>query len=162
MAQGFDLGSAYGRIIIDGSGIDGDIQSAKSGLNAGLDSLSSGLTNVGASLTGLAAPVAAAFGAGVLASNAFSQSVTNTGAVLNLTQDEITALRDELLSIGGDTVAGPQAVADAYYDIAGGVADASTHMAILDAAIAERFADRHHLRPDRGHEFVRFCSGRCD
>jgi TP901 family phage tail tape measure protein len=136
MAQGFDLGSAYGRIIIDGSGIDGDIQAAKSGLSAGLDSLSSGLTNVGGALTGLAAPVAAAFGAGVLASNAFSQSVTNTGAVLNLTQDEIAALRNELLTIGGDTVAGPQAVADAYYDIAGGVADASTHMAILDAAIA--------------------------
>jgi TP901 family phage tail tape measure protein len=136
MAEGFDLGSAYGRIIIDGSGIDGDIQAAKSGLSAGLDSLSSGLTNVGGALTGLAAPVAAAFGAGVLASNAFSQSVTNTGAVLNLTQDEIAALRNELLSIGGDTVAGPQAVADAYYDIAGGVADASTHMAILDAAIA--------------------------
>jgi TP901 family phage tail tape measure protein len=134
--QGFDLGSAYGKIVIDGSGIDGDIQAAKSGLSAGLDSLSSGLTNVGASLTGLAAPVAAAFGAGVLASNAFSQSVTNTGAVLGLTQDEIAALRSELLTIGGDTVAGPQAVADAYYDIAGGVADASTHMAILDAAIA--------------------------
>lgn len=136
MADGFDLGSAYGRIIIDGSGIDGDIQSAKSGLTAGLDSLSSGLTNVGAALTGLGAPIAAAFGAGVMASLDFSQAVTNTGAVLGLTRDEITALHDDLLAIGGDTTAGPQLVAEAYYDIAGGVADASSHMAILNSAIA--------------------------
>lgn len=136
MAGGFDLGSAYGRIIIDGSGIDGDIQSAKSGLTAGLDSLSSGLTNVGSALTGLGAPIAAAFGVGVSASLDFSREVTNTGAVLGLTRDEISALHDDLLAIGGDTTAGPQEVAAAYYDIAGGVADANNHMAILNASIA--------------------------
>jgi TP901 family phage tail tape measure protein len=51
------------------------------------------------------------------------------------TNEEMAVLRQELLSIGGRAVAGPQAVAGAFADIAGGVDDASKRMAIMNASV---------------------------
>src|SRR5688572_12963935 len=55
----------------------------------------------------------------------FDKAMTNTGAVLGKTRQQLTGLRADLLSFGSDTIAGPQKVADAYYDVVGGVQDAS-------------------------------------
>lgn len=101
-----------------------------------LDNLGSNVTKFGANMTAATAPLAAAFGVAVNSAKSFDEAVTNTGAVLGMTRDEITALSAQLLDFGSGTRAGPQAVAEAYYDIAGGVADASTHMSILRAAVA--------------------------
>lgn len=107
-----------------------------------LDNFGTNLTNIGRSISGFGqqlsiamAPVAIALAGAAKASMDFGESITNIGAVMGLTGDEINALHDDLLEIGEGTRAGPQAVADAFYDIVGGVADATTHMAILDAAI---------------------------
>ncbi|GHT56843.1 hypothetical protein AGMMS50268_13290 [Spirochaetia bacterium] len=50
--------------------------------------------------------------------------------------EEMAVLRKELLAVGGRAVAGPKAVAVAYGEIAGGIADASSRMEIMNAAIA--------------------------
>jgi len=55
---------------------------------------------------------------------------------LGATNEEMAATRRELLAIGGRAVAGPEAVAGAFANVATGVADASKHMAIMNAAVA--------------------------
>lgn len=81
---------------------------------------------------------------------AFGTSMTNVQAVLNKTDDEMAELNATILDIGADAVAGPQAVADAYYDVVGGVADATTHMDILNQAIATSEAGNADLTATTG------------
>ena len=52
------------------------------------------------------------------------------------TNQEMAVMRQELLAIGGRAVAGPEAVANAFSDIAGGIDDASKRMAVMSAAVA--------------------------
>jgi TP901 family phage tail tape measure protein len=94
------------------------------------------LKKTGQELLGISAAIGAALVLTTSAALNFENSIANTASVLQLTAQQSAALNDELLGLGAQARAGPQAVADAFYDIAGGVADASTHMAILDAAIA--------------------------
>lgn len=61
--------------------------------------------------------------------------MTNARAVLGASSEEIAALSNQIKDMGANAREGPQSVANAYYDIVSGVADASTHMAILENAI---------------------------
>ncbi len=91
--------------------------------------------------------LAAAFGGAQAIGSAleFDRTMANIRAITGATADETKALGGELLAIGSKSVAGPQAVAAAYTDIVGGVQDASTHMAILDASIAAAEAGQANL-----------------
>jgi TP901 family phage tail tape measure protein len=111
-------------------------ESKAQGFSDRLGAIGGGMTSLGGGLTSIFAPMAAAFGVAANAGMQFDEAVTNTGAVLNLTSGEVSALKSELLTMGMNTRAGPQAIAEAYYDIAGGVTDASARMAIMQAAIS--------------------------
>lgn len=65
----------------------------------------------------------------------FSQTMANISAVTGATGKDLKVLNDQILAVGADSAAGPQAVADAYYDIASGVLDASTRLDVLKAAV---------------------------
>lgn len=93
------------------------------------------VTRVGAGLTAATAPLALAMGAAVNGAVQFDEAMTNVGAVLGKNRDQMAALNAQVLKIGANSRAGPQAAAEAFYDIVGGVADASSHMAILQSAI---------------------------
>jgi TP901 family phage tail tape measure protein len=90
------------------------------------------------SLGGMAAAAGAAFGAGAVINDAitFEATMKNIQAVAGGTNQELAALSAELLAIGSESVAGPQAVASAFYEVASGVSDASVRMDTLKAAIA--------------------------
>lgn len=90
----------------------------------------------GAQMAAAIAPVAVALGGSVFAAGNFDEAMANIQAVTGQSDEEMAALSDQLLAIGTNARAGPQGVADSMYDIVGGVNDASTHMAILQAAIA--------------------------
>jgi TP901 family phage tail tape measure protein len=66
----------------------------------------------------------------------FSKTMANISSVTNLTGGSLTKLSKDLIEIGADSAAGPQAVANAYYDVASGVLDASKRLDVLKAAIA--------------------------
>ncbi len=90
---------------------------------------------------------AAGFLVGAIAQAAqFDKTMTNIGAVMGRTKDQMQGISQEVLNIGRNSVAGPQAAAEAFYDIVGGVSDASTHMAILNAAIAASEAGAANLQ----------------
>jgi len=126
------VASLYGVLSLDDSGFNRGLNNAKSGLS----DLGGNLQRTGGQISLAAAPIAGLFGVATNQAINFDEAVTNTGAILGYTRDQIDRLALDLLEIsGGNTRAGPQAVAEAFYDIVGGVQDATTHMAILDAAI---------------------------
>jgi len=126
------VASLYGLLTLDASDWDNKLKSADSGL-AGLGSK---LQGVGKTMTLATAPIAAGLGVSVKAAADFDESMTNVAAVMGMTGSETAAMSKEILNVGRKARSGPQAVADAMYDIAGGVADASSHMAILNASVA--------------------------
>lgn len=100
-----------------------------------LDAMGRKAQQLGGAMTTLTAPLALGLGASVVGAVNFDRSMTNVGAVLGKNHEQMAALNQEVLAIGSDSLAGPQAAAQSFYDIVGGVADASTHLAILHAAI---------------------------
>jgi len=110
---------------------DNEIKGFGASVKSSLTSMA-GLLVMGALTAGVTAFGAASVGAAI----DFDEAMTNTNSILKLSQAEIDALSEKVLSFGAGTRAGPQAVAEAFYDIVGGVADATTHMAILEAATA--------------------------
>jgi TP901 family phage tail tape measure protein len=66
----------------------------------------------------------------------FSKTMANISSVTKQTGGSLAQLSKDLIEIGADSAAGPQAVANAYYDVASGVLDASKRLDILKAAIA--------------------------
>jgi len=93
------------------------------------------ISNFGNKMTVATVPIAAGLAIAVNASKNFNSSMANIDAILGITGTAADDLRQKLLEYGGSTRQGPQAVADAFYSIVSGVSDASTHMAILDAAV---------------------------
>lgn len=112
----------------------------------GLGRLGAGMQRLGRSASIGGAILAGALGAATLQAIHFDTAMTNARSVLGLTADEMAGINAEVLRIGSESVAGPQAAAEAYYDIVSGVQDATTHMAILDAAIATSEAGAANLQ----------------
>lgn len=105
-------------------------------MGAGVKRLGGQITGVGGALTTLMAPLAAGVGLAVKGAVDFDSAMANVGAITGQTADEMRGLRAELLTIGGASRAGPQAVAEAFYDIAGGVLDADSRLDVLKVSIA--------------------------
>lgn len=93
------------------------------------------LTSLGGQITAFAAPLAAGFAVATRSAMSFESAMANAGAVLGRTAADMSQVNAEILAMGTASTAGPQRVAEAYYEIVSGVANASTHMAILNQAI---------------------------
>lgn len=109
---------------------------ALSGFGKKLGDVGGGLQELGGKMAIISAPIAAGLGLAAKSAIDFQETMTNTAAVLGATPAEIKNLSAEVLKLGGSAREGPQAVAAAFYDIVGGVSDASSRMSILEAAIA--------------------------
>lgn len=116
------------------------------GTESGLARLGGSLQRVGRAATIGGAILAGVLGASVLQAVEFDTAMTNARSVLGITAEEMAGVNAQVLALGSASVAGPQAAAEAYYDIVSGVQDASTHMAILEAAIATSEAGAANLQ----------------
>jgi TP901 family phage tail tape measure protein len=126
--------------------VDADISRFQSGMNnvnagigsaaSSLQSLGSTMTQTGASMAAITLPIVAGLGLAVSAATEFDASMTNVNSILQLGADDAAAMNAQILAIGTGAVAGPQAVADAFYDVVGGVSEAANRIPILNAAIA--------------------------
>ncbi|MDR2500665.1 MAG: phage tail tape measure protein, partial [Treponema sp.] len=63
-------------------------------------------------------------------------SMRNIQSLTGQTTESLRGLEKELLAVGGASVAGPNAIADAYYNIASGVGNVEVRMDTLKAAVA--------------------------
>lgn len=82
----------------------------------------------------------------VQAGMAFSKIMANISAVSGKTGVELRELTNDLINIGADAIAGPTAVADAYYDVASGITHANLSMAVLTASIKTAEAGQADLK----------------
>jgi TP901 family phage tail tape measure protein len=118
----------------------------------GLDSIHAGLEKIGqnSALTAVAGHLANAAGSfeafsGKLAamidepsklSMSFESSMKNIQAITGKSDAELNTLSADLVAIGSRIAAGPQAAADAYNDVAGGITKVAAQMPIFQNAIA--------------------------
>lgn len=124
------LASAESMIAGTGGRVSGIMDQVSSGIMQGLG------IGVGLGVAGLAAKVISLGGDVVTMGRAFDASMKNIQAVTGATNAEIGVLGDQLNSIGANSLAGPQAIAEAYYDVAGSVTNAANRMPVLQASIA--------------------------
>lgn len=99
------------------------------------ESMSRTLLTAGAGLAVLTAPMLAGLYDATNQAVAFDEAMTNVQAIIRTTDEETAALSDTILDLGASSRYGPQLLAESYYDIVGGVADASAHMDILNASV---------------------------
>jgi TP901 family phage tail tape measure protein len=131
------VASLFGVLKLDDSDYKNKLQGADRDAKSFGDTLKSQgqqMQNFGAGMTAFFAPVGLAMGYAVTQGHTFDRTMSNINSIMKLGAEDAAALRAEILAFGSSTVAGPQATAEAYYDIVSGVADATTHMAILEAA----------------------------
>jgi TP901 family phage tail tape measure protein len=135
-----EVASLFATLRLNNRDFESGMQSARSdlrGARADMQGVQTAARNIGGGLTaGVTAPLLAAGGAAVALGVNFDRSMTNAQAILGLTTSEAAGLRAEVLALGRGSVAGPQAVADAYYQIVSGVQGADAQMAILRSSIA--------------------------
>ena len=107
-----------------------------------LDTFSGKLTATGKKLQGMGtkmtlwtAPLAIGLTKAVGMATDFEESMANVGAILGDNADDMEELSDAILEMGANSVAGPQAVADSFFDVVSGISDATTHLDITQASI---------------------------
>jgi len=131
-----EIGSDIAALTTGLNTADSQVTTFTGNVSESMKDLGSSATQLGGAISKIAAPLAGGIGLAVNSAVDFDEAMTNVGAVLGKNHDEMAGLSAQILEIGSNSRAGPQAAADAFYDIVGGVADASTHIAILNAAIA--------------------------
>lgn len=134
------VASLFATLRLDDGQFRRGLDQAQSGLRGArdrLDGVSRAARNVGMGLTaGVTAPLLGAAGAAVRLGVDFDRSMQNAASITGETGDAAARTRREILQLGASARMGPQAVADAYYQIVSGVQDADSQMAILNASIA--------------------------
>lgn len=75
----------------------------------------------------------------------FSQTMANISSVTRITGKELDSIAKRIIDIGADSAVGPQAVADAFYDVASAVSGTEDQFAVLNAAVAAAEANQGNL-----------------
>lgn len=121
---GFDLGTAYGRIIISTDQIDSAISSAQDSISNGLSrigdsfrSLENGFNQIGGALTGLTAPLAVAGGVGLKAAADFDSLMKQIEIFGNVSGDQLEQVRQYAIKLGADTKFSTEQAAQAYLEL---------------------------------------------
>lgn len=121
---GFDLGTAYGRIVISTDGIDAAINSAQNIISSGLSKIGDsfrqigeGFSQIGGALTGLTAPLAVVGGAGLKAAADFDTLMRQIEIFGNVAPDQLDTVRQFALKMGADTKFSSGEAASAMLDL---------------------------------------------
>lgn len=139
-ANGFNLGSAFGRIVFtfDPSGVN-QAQNALNGLEsmgARLQSIGSSLTGLGAQMSAVTAPIALFLGQGISAASNFQDALTEIGVRAGLTATEMDAVRTKALEIGRDTIFSAGQASEAFLQLLTTGQSLSEAMETIDAVMA--------------------------
>lgn len=132
------VASLFGVLSLDDSGFTKGLDNAEKqskGFGERLKGMGDSITVLGASMTAVSAPFIAGMGYAVSAALEFDSSMTNVQSVLGATDADMAVMSASVLELGSNSRQGAQSAADAFYDIVGGVADATTHMDILNTSL---------------------------
>jgi TP901 family phage tail tape measure protein len=119
-----DLGSAYSRIVIDGSGVAASVAQAERAFQNGLqsiggmiDNLGEQMTKVGKSLTVLTSPLAVFGATGVKVAASFEDVMVQIKTFGGVAGAELKKVEDFVLKMGADTVFSAQDAGNAMLDL---------------------------------------------
>lgn len=122
--SGMNLGTAYGQIRIDASGVQSGIQQAQRSFNNGIQSMGQSIQSfgqqvqmLGANLTLLTAPLAAMQVQGIRTAASFQDSLTMIQARTGATAEAMDMVRETALQLGADTKFSAQQVSDAFLQL---------------------------------------------
>lgn len=101
--SGVNLGTAYGRIILDASGARSGADEAEQSLRQKIEGMGTQIRNLGANLTVLTAPIAAFGVAGVKAATSFDDAMRELQARTGLTTGDMDRMRQAALDMGATT-----------------------------------------------------------
>lgn len=139
--NGVNLGSAYGSIVIGTGDISSALGNAKNMLRAGFADMSGmakswggDLIKSGAQLGMATAPFSIALAAATKDMLSFDETMTEAGAILGKSREQMADVRDTVLDMSGKSVAGAQSMSEAYLMVVSAVQDTTQHMEILRQA----------------------------
>jgi TP901 family phage tail tape measure protein len=134
--------------------LEGDLKTMGGGLTESVKRIGDKITEIGGKLTVLGGTINTILGplmgfgtAGVDAATNFEEAMANVQAAAGYTNEEMIVLRDQVLDIGAASRYGPQEAALAFFEIAGGVSDASVRMSIFEASVRAAQAGNAELIP---------------
>jgi phage-related protein len=116
----YNLGTASGRIEVDGSGAAEGFSVARAAADsffAGIQAQADSLKNLGDNLTKIGAVSTAGFGLAVNAAANFEQGLSGIEAVSGATEEQMDRVREAALRIGKDTVYSATEAAQAFEEI---------------------------------------------
>ena len=123
-SQGFDLGNAHGKIILDASGVQRGIEQAQQSMDNGIrrmgrsiSRMGANVSRFGASMTLATAPILAFGISGVRAAARFEDALTDIQVRASLTEAEMERVRTKALEIGRDTEFSALQGADAFLQL---------------------------------------------
>lgn len=138
----YDLGTARGKIVIDGSEAEAGlnkVDTATQKMGMSQQQAASTLQTTGVAMIGMGGAAVAGFALAVKTSADFEKQISAIGAVSGATESEMGKLRDKALQLGADTSFSASEAAAAMEelskagisvtDILGGAADATTALA---------------------------------
>lgn len=115
----FQLGSAYGKIVIDLSGVDAALKTASSRLTqfeTHTKRIGQSLSDAGQRLTmGLTLPLAAVGAASIKMGSDFEASMQSIVGLVGVSQQQVNAWKTDLATLGPQLGQGPKQLADALY-----------------------------------------------
>ena len=132
------VASLYGLLALDDREFTRGLNNADKGMDTlanKIDRFGAQVSGVGVQLTAITQPLRDFGKDAITSSLEFSKSMANTQSVLGLSSQEMAGLSDEIAMLGANSIFGSNAAAETFYDIAGGVVDASSRMAILQASM---------------------------
>lgn len=150
--SGYELGNAYGSIIIDSSGVDAAVQRAQAAFDRGLASIGDsmqrfgdGVSRVGTNLTLLTAPLVAFGATGVKAASSFQDALKEIEVRTQATTEQMEMIRQKSLQIGRDTPFSAGQASEAFLQLLTSGQSLAEAMETIDAVMAGAAASGENL-----------------
>lgn len=132
---GYNLGSAYGRIVLDPSGVGDGINEAKRQVDGGLKGIGDSVASLGGAFTALTAPLMAFGAAGLKVAADFDTAMAEISARTGLVGTDLEEIRQLALQMGADTAFSAQDAADAFLQLLSSGQTAKEAIATLPAVL---------------------------
>ncbi len=121
--SGFDLGTAYGKVVISTNVAEvmqkaqADMKNGIQNLGSSMQSLGSAMQSTGGAITTLTAPLALFGATGLKTAMDFDSAMTMIGARTGLTGEALDKIKDKALDLGAKTAFSSQQAADAFLNL---------------------------------------------
>lgn len=132
---GYNLGSAYGRIVLSPDGVADGINEAKRQVDGGLKGIGDSVANLGGAFTALTAPLLAFGAAGLKVAADFDTAMAEISARTGLVGADLEEIRQLALQMGADTAFSAQDAADALLQLLSSGQTAKEAIATLPAVL---------------------------